>query len=160
MHMLLVPCFNTSTELSPLCSHTDTQTQPSTPADRSCAGQHPSGRVLPSPAGSWQMPLTFASDNPGLEPDRLSSLCSPLLSGFLSSSPCFIPPSLLSLFPSDSGPRRPPLLFPSLPLPRLSCSVLSSSSSVHSDELASLQVSSGLSQHGRAAEGKEHGGLC
>lgn len=151
-----------STLQRPCCAHTDTQTKANTLAVRSCAGQHPSGRVLLSPAGSWQMPRLLPVITLDLSQTVSLSLCSPLLSGFLSFSPGFISPSLstslLSLFLSDSGPRRHPILFPSLFSP--ACSALSSSSSVHSDELVSLQVSSGLSQHGCVAEGREHGGLC
>lgn len=94
MHMVFVPCFNTSTELSALCSIravlADTPTHTNTPADRSCAGQHPSGLALLSPAGSWQMPRLL----PMITLD-LSQTAPP--SGFLSSSPCLshfsLPPS-------------------------------------------------------------------
>lgn len=111
---------------------------------------------LGAAVSSWQLAngLTFASDNPGPEPGCLF-FC-------LSSPPLWFPlfltlchPSLLSLF---SHLTQVLVAHPSSS--RVSCSVMSSSSSAHLDELASLQVSSSLSQHGWVAEGREHGGLC
>lgn len=102
---------------SMLCARTDTQTQTNTPADRSSAGQHPSGRVLLSPAGSWQMPRLLPVITPDLSQHASLSLCSPTLRFLVSS----LPLSHLSLFPCDSGPRRPPLLFPSLFSPATPC---------------------------------------
>lgn len=160
MHMVFVPCFNTSLELSALRSihavHTDTQTQMNTLAVRSCAGQHPSGRVLLSPAGSWQMPRLLPVITLDLCQTVSFSLCSTLLSGFLSSSPYppSLPPLIFTVWLRSSSPSHP------LPVSLLSCPILLSSSSVHSGELFSLQVSSGLSQHGWVAEGRKHGGLC
>lgn len=144
---------------SMLCARTDTQTQTNTPADRSSAGQHPSGRVLLSPAGSWQMPRLLPVITLALSQHASLSLRSPPL-GFLLFLILFHP----SLSPASHSSRVTQVLgaLPSPPLPvsLLSCYVLSSSSSAHSDELASLQVSSGLSQHGWVAEGRERGGLC
>lgn len=150
---------------SMLRARTDTQTQANAPADRSSAGQRPSGRVLLSPAGSWQMPrllpvitldLSHAASFP-------PSCLSPFLSAFppplalLRPHPVFsLPLSRLSL----SRVTQVLVTSSSSPLSRLSCSILSPSSSVHSDELASLRVSSGLSQHGWVAKGRARGGLC
>lgn len=102
MHMVLVPCFNTSTELSALCSihavHADTQTQTSTPADSSCAGQHPSGWVLLSPAGSWQMPRLLPVITLDLSQTASLSLFLTLF------HPCLSPSS--HFFPSDPSFSR------------------------------------------------------
>lgn len=69
---------------SVLCARTDTQTQKNVPADRSSAGQHPSGRVLLSPAGSWQMPRLLPVIT--LDLSHTASL-SPSVSLCLSASP-------------------------------------------------------------------------
>lgn len=67
---------------SMLCARTDTQTQTNTPGDRSSTGQHPSGRVLLSPAGSWQMPRLLPVISLDLSQHASLSLRSPPL-GFL-----------------------------------------------------------------------------
>lgn len=161
--MVLVPCFNTCSQYSAASvlrthRHTNKGEHTSRQKLRRAASFWPSAAV-----SSWQLAnaSSFASDNPGPEPGCLSfSLFSPPLwfPLFLTWFHLSLPPSLISLFLSDSGPRRHPILFPSLFSPARSA--LSSSSSVRSDELVSLQVSSGLSQHGCVAEGREHGGLC
>lgn len=89
---------------SMLCARTDTQTQTNVPADRSSAGQRPSGRVLLSPAGSWQMPRLL-----------------PVITLDLSHAASFAPSVCLSAFPPPLVRSRPHPVF-SLPLSRLSLS--------------------------------------
>lgn len=146
--MVLVPRFNTSTELSAFHSlhavrmDTHTNTDERTSRQR----QHPSVRVLLSPAGKAPRLL------PAITLDVSQHASLPVLPSSLLPT---LPHLVSSLCSASQSSCVTQVLLPAPPLPAslLSCYVLSSSSSVHSDKLASLQVSSGLSKHGWVAGG-------